>query len=367
MEDFYTILGVAKDADQATIKKAYRKMAMQYHPDQNPDDAAAVEKFKLAAEAYEVLSNPEKRQRYDRFGHAGVRGQGFPGGGQGFHDVSDIFSAFGDIFGDIFAGGGAQGRGRQRRNGPQRGSDLRYYLEIDLAEVISGAKKQIEFETEQNCGTCNGSKAEPGSEVETCATCNGSGQQIRAQGFFSVATPCGTCGGTGEKITKPCKKCKGRGRISEKKTLMVNVPAGVDNGTQLRLSNEGEGGYKGGPAGDLYVEIRVEPSEVFERRDNHLIADLEISYLEAILGAEVEFNSLRGKLKVNVPHGSNPGDVIRLSEQGLPSLRGSSVGDLHLLIKVNVPKKLSKKEEKLLKEIAEDKGLKVGSKHGLFR
>ena len=204
MEDFYTVLGVPKDADATTIKKAYRKLAMQYHPDKNPGDKAAEEKFKEAAQAYEVLGNEEKRARYDRFGHAGVQG-GFGGGGQGFHDVSDIFSAFGDIFGDFF-GGGPASRQRQQR-GPRRGSDLRYFLEVDLIDVIKGGKKEIQFETEDNCGHCNGSRAEPGSSVETCPDCGGTGQQVRTQGFFSMAYTCMTCEGTVEKISKPFKKC----------------------------------------------------------------------------------------------------------------------------------------------------------------
>lgn len=361
MEDYYKILGVERDADAATIKRAYRKLAMKYHPDQNPGDQVAEEKFKEAARAYEVLGNSEKRARYDRFGHAGV--DGFAGGG-GFHDVSDIFSAFGDIFGDFFGGAGAR-RPRQQR-GPRRGSDLRYYLEIDLADVITGAKKEIEFETEQNCDACNGNKAEPGSSVEPCPTCGGTGQQVRTQGFFSVATPCAACEGTGERIAKPCKKCKGRGRLVSKKNLLVNVPAGVDNGTQLRLSNEGEGGYKGGPNGDLYVEIRVRPHEKFERRENHLIGDIEIDYLQALLGSEVEIETLRGPLAVTVGPGTNPGDVLKLNDQGVPSLRGGPVGDLHLLVKVQIPKKLSKTEQKLLRQIAEERGLKVPEKGGLF-
>ena len=251
--DYYEVLGVDKAADASTLKKAYRKLAMKFHPDKNPDNKEAEDKFKEAAEAYEVLSNTEKRAKYDRFGHSAPGGFG---GGQGFHDASDIFSAFGDIFGDFFGGAGGPGGGRGRRNGPRRGADLRYYLDVELKDVLNGAKQQIEFDSENSCGKCSGSGAKSGSTPATCNTCGGAGQVIRQQGFFQMASTCHTCRGEGQVIKDPCAPCQGTGRKTVHKKLMVNVPAGVDVGTQLRLTDEGEGGYKGGPAGDLYVEIR---------------------------------------------------------------------------------------------------------------
>ena len=363
--DYYVVLGVEKNSDADTIKKAYRKLAMQYHPDKNPGDKAAEDKFKEAAEAYEVLSNKEKRMRYDQFGHAGVGGFG---GGQGFHDASDIFEAFGDIFGDFF--GGAAGGPRSSRgnpNRPRRGSDLRYFLEIDLKEVLTGLEKEISFDVETACGTCHGSGGKDGSKPTSCAHCGGRGQVVQRQGFFSMATPCPVCRGEGQIIKDPCTKCRGRGRVPSRKKLLVNVPAGVDNGTQLRLSGEGEEGVKGGGPGDLYVEIRVREHDVFQRREEHLIAPLEINYLQALLGAEVEFETLRGPETVKIPKGVQQGELIRLKGQGVPSLRGGRVGDLVLEVQVIFPKKLDKEEEKLLKQIADLKNVGVSNKKsGIF-
>ncbi|MGE0763993.1 MAG: molecular chaperone DnaJ [Bdellovibrionales bacterium] len=353
--DYYEVLGVGRTADADTIKKAYRKLALQYHPDRNPGDKAAEDKFKEAAKAYEILSDQDKRMRYDQFGHAGVNGPGFGGpGAQGFGDVGDIFEAFGDIFGDIFGG---QGRGQGRtRSRSVRGADLRYVMEVGLKEVLTGVKKDIEFTAENECKTCDGKGAEPGTSVETCGTCGGSGQVVRQQGFFSMASTCGTCRGRGEVIKKPCKVCRGSGRESSKRKLVVNVPPGVNNGTQLRLSGEGEGGARGGPPGDLYVEIRVRADKRFQRQDDHLVAELQISYLQALLGAEIEFETLTGPEKVQVPKGSQPGELIRLAAQGLPSLRSGRRGDLVLQLTVEFPHKLGKEEERLLREIAQAKG-----------
>ncbi len=360
--DYYEILGVGREADADTIKKAYRKMAMKYHPDKNPDDSAAEEKFKEAAKAYEVLSNKEKRARYDRFGHAGVDGNA--GFGGGFQDVSDVFSAFGDIFGDMFGQRGSRSRG----GGARRGADLRYQLEISLNDVVSGAQKEIRFEVEENCGECSGSGSEKGTTPSPCKQCGGSGQFVRNQGFFSFASPCSVCSGSGVVIVHPCRKCSGSGRKRVQRNLAVNIPAGVSTGTQLRLNGEGEPGGAGSPSGDLYVEIFVQPDRRFERRDNHLVTELKITYLEALLGAEVNVETLLGQTKVVIPVGTGPGEVIRVAGEGLPSLRGARKGDLLLAVVIEFPKKLSKKEEKLLREIAEDKGLKVSrsSKLGLF-
>ncbi len=345
--DFYEILGVAREADGDTIKKAYRKMAMQFHPDKNPDNKEAEETFKECARAYEVLSDPNKRSAYDRFGHKGVDGMG--GGGPHFQDVGDIFAAFGDIFGDLF---GQQGGRQQRsRTGPARGSDLRYVMEIDLKEVITGVERPITFDTDDSCQECEGSGAEKGSEVESCATCGGRGQVVRNQGFFSMATTCPKCRGQGVTIKSPCKKCRGAGRVPVNRKILVKVPAGVDSGTQLRMTGEGETGGRGGPPGDLYIDLRVKPDPRFERDGAQLYAELEISYLLAILGGEVEVVTLRGPKKLTIPKGSQYGAQVKLAGEGLPSLRGSRVGDLIYLLKVIFPKKLSKEEEKLLRQI----------------
>lgn len=363
--DYYEILGVAKDADGETIKKAYRKLAMQFHPDKNPGNAEAEEKFKEAASAYEVLSNSDKRAQYDRFGHAAFANGG-RGGGGGFQDMDDIFSHFGDIFGDIFGMGG-QSRSRQK-SGPRRGADLRYVTEISLKEVIEGVDKEIEFDTEDNCETCDGSGAEKGSSAKTCATCGGNGQVLRSQGFFSVATTCPTCQGKGKTIDKPCKSCKGKGRKKQHRKIRVTIPAGVDTGTRLRVGDEGEGGYQGGPAGDLYVEISVKEDPRFERSGNDLYTRLQVDYLYLLLGGEVELTTVTGKKKVEIPKGTNVGEKIRIMGEGIPSLRGSRRGDLYCLVGVDFPEKLSKDEEKLLKELAKLRGLEVssGGLSGLF-
>ena len=354
--DYYEILGVSREADADTIKKAYRKLAMQFHPDKNPGDKEAEDKFKECARAYEVLSNAETRARYDRFGHQGVDGPG--AGGPHFQDVGDIFEAFGDIFGDFFGGGAGQGRSRRGRGhgGPNRGSDLRYVMEIELKDVIEGVQQPIEFDCEDNCEVCSGTGAEKGSTADTCPTCGGRGQIVRAQGFFSMATTCPQCRGQGSIIKNPCKTCKGAGRTSVHRKLLVKVPPGVDNGTQLRLTGEGESGVRGGPPGDLFVELRIAPDRRFDRDGEDIYGQVEINYLQALLGADIEVETLRGKQKLHIPKGAQYGQQIKLSGQGLPSLRGARVGDLIFVLKIVMPKKLSKDEEKLLRQIAELKG-----------
>lgn len=360
--DFYEVLGVSKDADQDSIKKAYRKLAMQFHPDKNPDNPDAEEKFKEAAAAYEVLSDTEKRARYDRFGH-----QAFSGGGgqQGFHNVDDIFAQFGDIFGDFFGMGGGRSR-RRDPNQPRKGADLRYVLEIGLDNVVNGIEKEIEYDCDESCKECHGSGAEKGSTVETCSTCGGQGQVIRAQGFFQMATTCPSCHGQGQTIKHKCKSCRGSGRTSKHRKIRVTIPAGVDSGTRLRVSGEGEGGYKGGPAGDLYVEIRVRDHEIFERRDNDLIAELKVSYIKAILGGELEVPTVTGKESLNVPKGSQVGELIKLAGHGIPTLRGGRRGDIYYQINIEIPKKLNSEEEKLLQKIAEIRSEKSGSSGSNF-
>ncbi|OFZ15330.1 MAG: molecular chaperone DnaJ [Bdellovibrionales bacterium RBG_16_40_8] len=362
-KDYYDILGVSKGSDKESIKKAYRQMAMKYHPDRNPGDHAAEAKFKEASEAYGVLSDDSKRSRYDRFGHAGVNGFG-GGGGAGFHDINDIFSAFGDVFSDFF--GGATGQRTHSRSRARRGSDLRYFLEIDLKDVLVSSQKEIQFDTEEACVTCEGSGAKLGTKPETCNTCSGSGQVVRQQGFFTMATTCHTCRGEGVAIKEKCQKCRGAGRTHSKRKLSINIPAGVDSGTQLRLSGEGESGYLGGGPGDLYVEIRVRPDERFERDGQHLHSELSISYLQAILGAEIKVKTLSDESTVEVEPGSHSGDKIRLRHEGLPSVRSSTRGDLFYHLKIDFPKKMTKKEEELLREIAKEKNEQVLGPSGFF-
>jgi len=366
--DFYEVLGVDRSAEAAELKKAYRKKAFQYHPDKNPDDDVAEEKFKEAAEAYEVLSNKEKKAQYDRFGHAGVNQQGFGGGGGGFHDASDIFENFSDIFGDFF--GGQQGFGGQQRRGgrgagqdrPKRGSDLRYNMEVSLKDAFTGLKTTIEYNSDEDCGTCDGKGVEPGKKAHTCENCGGSGQVIQRQGFFTMAATCGECRGTGQIIKDPCKVCHGAKRVEKHKKIEVTIPAGVEDGNQLRLSSEGDGGHLGGGPGDLYVLVRVKGHEDFYREGADLVSDVEISYLQAVLGAEMEMKTLTDPVTIEVPAGTQSQDEVVVKKAGFPSLRGRGKGDLRFKVKVKIPKKPSKNEIKLLREIAKEKGESVQEK-----
>jgi molecular chaperone DnaJ len=361
--DYYEILGVDKSATGDGIKKAYRKLAMQFHPDKNPGNKEAEEKFKEAAGAYEILSDPDKRAKYDRFGHQAFQGGGGYGGAP-FQDVEDIFSHFGDIFGDIFGMGGASGGGGRRRrsaNQPRKGADLRYVLEIDLKDVVVGCEKNISFDCDEACIDCHGLGAEKGTQAETCSTCHGQGQVIRQQGFFQMASTCPNCSGTGQFVKNKCKGCKGTGRVSKHRKIQVTVPAGVDSGTRLRVSGEGEGGFMGGPGGDLYVEMRVKDHNRFERRENDLVGELKVSYLQALLGAEIEVETITGTETIHVPAGVQINEMIKISGQGIPTLRGGRRGDLYFQIMVDIPKKLDSEEEKLLKKIAELKDEKVGN------
>lgn len=370
--DYYEILSVERSADADIIKKSYRKIAMQFHPDRNPGNAEAEEKFKEAAEAYEVLSNADKRAQYDRFGHQAFQGRGGFGGAGGFNDMNDIFSQFGDIFGDIFGAGGGgfgQSQGRSRtRNAVRKGADLRFVTEVELAEVVTGKEQQIEFDTEANCGDCNGTGAAKGSKATTCKICGGAGQVVRQQGFFTMATTCHNCSGSGEVIEAPCTGCKGRGRIQAKRKIKVTIPAGVDNGTRLRVVNEGEGGYSGGPNGDLFVEIRVKEDEIFQREGDHVFADLDVPYVQFLLGGKLKTEALDGEVEVEIPRGAKAGDRIKISGRGMPSLRGSRRGDLYFSLSVEFPEKLSEEEDNLIRQIAELSGTKVGAKKkGFFK
>ncbi len=345
--DYYEVLGVAKDASEDEIKRAYRKLAGKYHPDRNPGDDKAINAFKEAAEAYEVLSHEEKRARYDRFGHAGVQGAG--GAGPGFGDVGDIFEAFGDIFGDIFGGGRQQRGGRRAR----KGDSLKTSLTIDLMEAAVGCGRELEIARHAICDTCNGTGAKPGTAPQTCDYCGGRGQVVQSQGFFRVQTNCPSCRGQGSVIREKCDTCRGGKVKTVHVKLDVKVPAGVDNEMQLCLRGEGDPGENGGPSGDLYVEIRVKRHPLFQRDGRHLVCDVPITFSQAALGAELEIPILTGKHLLNIPAGTQPGEVFRLRGFGMPDPQGGSRGDLMVHVHVEVPKKLTKKHEELLRQLAE--------------
>ena len=334
--DYYEVLGVSKDADARKLKSAYRKLAMQYHPDRNPDDAEAEAKFKEISEAYEVLSNEEKRSIYDRFGKEGLQGQGF-GGFQGA-SVDDIFSQFGDIFGDLFGGGGR----RQRR---RKGADLRYNLSVTLEECLERQERSIEIPYREPCEPCGGSGAAKGSSPVTCQTCGGVGKVNMGRGFISMVTSCPHCEGRGQRIERPCKKCRGGGLQERIDELTVHIPAGVDDGMRLRLSGKGEADPRGGESGDLFVVIHVDDHDRFRREGDALIAELEVDMIQAALGVELDFEGIDGPLKVKIPSGSQPDDIIKVSKAGMSQLNGRGPrGDLFLQLQVQVPKRLSKKQ-----------------------
>lgn len=345
--DYYEVLGVSKTATDTEIKASYRRLAVQYHPDKNPDDHTAEEKFKEAAEAYSVLSDQQKRAAYDRFGHQGV-GAGAGGfDGAGFADISDIFDLFG--FGDIL---GNQGRGG-RRNTAQRGSDLRYDLEITLEEAADGKSETLHIPRLEKCEECDGSGAEKGTTAENCITCQGSGQVRYQQGFFSVMRTCTNCAGKGKIIKDPCKNCKGAGRVEKEKTLEVKIPAGVETGSRLRVNGEGEAGVNGGQSGDLFVVIHVSEHEKFERQGVNLYASEMITFSQAALGTTIKVKTLEGEEDLEIPAGTQTGTVFRLKGQGMPILGGRGKGDLFVAATVITPKSLSKEQRKLLEELAE--------------
>jgi len=355
--DYYETLGVSRDSDAEEMKKAYRKLALKYHPDRNPEDREAEERFKEAAEAYEVLRNGEKRRIYDLYGHAGLEGTGFTG----FGGSEDIFSAFGDIFEGFFGFGGR----KSRRTGIRRGNDLRYDLELSLEEAYRGKEEELVFDRWEFCEGCGGSGMEPGSEPEMCSHCQGRGEIIRSQGFFQIRTACSTCGGTGQVIVDPCKECQGNGKLRVERKVLVKIPPGVDTGTQLRIKGEGEPGNKGGPQGDLFVVIYVKEHHFFVRDGDDLRCQVTISFIQAALGTEVSipvFDSDEDKI-ITIPDGVQPEEIIRLKGMGMSSLRrGKGYGDLSVKIIVKIPTRLSQKQRELLTEFVELENQKIGTK-----
>ena len=350
--DYYEVLGVERGASADVIKSAYRKLALQYHPDRNPDDHKAEEKFKEAAEAYAVLNDPAKRQMYDRHGHQGMAGMGGPGGFNpaDFQDFADVFGDFFG-FGDLF--GGAAGRGGRGRGRARRGSDLQYELEIDFEDAVFGMQTEIQYPRTESCASCQGSGAKPGSRPRSCQTCGGRGQVYFQRGFFSVAQPCSACRGEGRVVDDPCEDCHGQGSKRANRRLKVNIPPGVDSGVRLRLSNEGEAGAGGGPAGDLYVLIRVREHEVFHREDNDLHCEIPINVAQAALGDELQAPSLEGNQSLKLNPGVQSGSRFRIKGKGVPDVNSGRRGDLIVHIKVMTPEKLTKEQRKHFEALRE--------------
>jgi len=352
-QDYYQLLGVEKSADQAAIKSAFRKLAMKYHPDRNPGDAEAEMKFKEIGEAYEVLSDEQKKAAYDRFGHAAFQqgGMGGAGGGQagGFGGAGAFSDIFEDIFGDFMGGGQARGRGG--RNAAQRGADLKYDLEISLQEAFAGTEKEVTIPSSEACDVCEGTGAKPGTQPTTCGTCGGAGRVRAQQGFFTVERTCPTCNGTGEIIADPCMNCNGQGRIRKNRTLQVDVPAGVEDGTRIRLTGEGEAGLRGGPFGDLYLFVSVQDHELFERDGPDLYCDVPVPMATASLGGEVEVPTIEGgRVKIKIPEGSQTGTKFRLRSSGMSQLRRKTRGDMFVELRVETPTNLTARQKELLRE-----------------
>ena len=349
--DYYGVLGLDRSASDQQVKSAYRKLALKYHPDRNPGDRDAEERFKEAAEAYAVLADRDKRALYDRFGHAGVSAGAGAGAGAGFDptifaDFSDIFAGLGDVFGfgDMFGG-------RRRRGGPQRGSDLRYDLEIAFEESALGAETTVQIPRDETCDTCSGSGAAPGTSPETCAHCRGTGQLRYQQGFLTVARPCSTCRGSGRTISKPCATCRRAGRVTRERKLTVKIPAGIATGQRLRLYGEGEHGAAGGPPGDLYVVVHVREHPFFHREGDDLYCELPVSFPTLALGGSVQVPTLNGNESLHIPAGTQPGERFRIRGKGMPNVAGRGHGDLHVIARVRVPKKLTREQKHLVEEL----------------
>ena len=358
--DYYEILAISRDADDDEIKRAYRKLAMQYHPDRNPGNKDAEEKFKEASEAYEVLRDGEKRQIYDQYGHEGLQGRGF----SGFSGFEDIFSSFGDIFEDFFS----FGSGSRRRNRPVQGNSLRYNMEITLEEAFAGKEEVIEFKKWGACNSCDGSGITPGSEPQVCGTCRGNGQVVRSQGFFQIKTTCPACNGTGRIIKDPCMDCGGRGKVQVDRSINLKIPPGVDTGSQLRLRGEGEAGELGGPPGDLFVVLHVKDHNFFKREGDHLFCEIPISFVQAALGDVIKIPVLGDEenYEMDIPHGTQPGDIISIPEKGMPGINSKKRGRLLVKMNVQIPRKLSKKQKDILEEFAKTEGIERKKKKKLF-
>jgi len=349
--DYYEVLGVSRTCSDQELKSAYRKLAMQYHPDRNPDDPTAEEKFKECSEAYGVLADTQQRARYDQFGHAGV-GNGMGGGGVDFN--SAIFTDFSDIFGDLFGIGDLFGSGGgRRRTRAQRGADLREDVTLEFEEAVFGVTTSIEVHKHESCETCTGTGIAPGKAAQTCKACGGRGQQRFQQGFFSIARTCGSCGGVGQVISDPCPKCRGEGRVLKDRTLEVKVPAGVEDGMRMRYAGQGEPGFYGGPAGDLYVVLHVKEHAFFQRDGHHLHCAIPVSFSQAALGAEIEIPTLEGTHKLKIPEGTQSSTVFKVRGKGIPVLNGHGKGDLLVEVKVQVPTKLTKRQKELLAELGQ--------------
>lgn len=346
--DYYEVLGVSREASESEIKSAYKKLAFKYHPDRNQGSKEAEEKFKEASEAYEVLSNPSKRSIYDKYGHSGLTGHGYS---QGFEDISDIFSAFGSIFEDFFGFESSDFFGSSKRR-RRKGADLRYDLTISFEESIFGTEKEVSFKRKTICDVCKGEGVTSSSDKTVCYVCGGYGKVRQSQGFFSITTVCPQCHGSGKIINNPCKKCKGSGIIYETKKILVKVPAGVDSGISLKVNGEGEPGINGGPSGDLYVIVKVNPSDIFERDGYNLIYTQKISISQAALGCELEVPTIKGPRTIKVASGTQYGDKLTLYNLGVPKLRGIGSGDLIIVFKVEVPKKLTLEQKEALEKFA---------------
>jgi molecular chaperone DnaJ len=358
--DYYEVLGVGKDADESTVKKAYRKIAMEFHPDRNPDNKEAEEKFKEAAEAYEVLSDADKKARYDRFGHAGLSGNGgFSGGGM---SMDDIFSQFGDIFGDSPFESFFGSRGGQQRSSGQRGSNLRIRVGLSLEEIANGVTKKIKVKKRVNCDQCSGTGAKDTHSVKTCGTCGGSGyvRQVRSTflGQMQTTTVCPTCSGAGKQITDPCTKCKGDGRMMGAETIEIEIPGGVEDGMQLSMRGRGNAGLKGGPAGDLLINIEEKQHPHLKRDGRNLIYDLYLNFADAALGTSVEVPTISGKVKIKIPAGTQGGKIFRLKQKGLPSVQSYGKGDQLIHVNIWTPKKMSDSEKKLMETIRDSENFK---------
>jgi molecular chaperone DnaJ len=340
--DYYEVLGVERTATEVEIKRAYRTLAVKHHPDKNPGDTESEEKFKEAAEAYSVLSDSQKRASYDRFGHSAGGAAGFD---PGFSNIEDIFDLFG--FGDMFGQRGG------RRTTVQRGADLRYDLEITLEEAATGKEEKLRIPRLETCGECDGKGAEKGTSPENCITCGGSGQTRYQQGFFSVMRTCANCGGKGQIIRNPCKKCGGAGRVEKEKSLEIKIPAGVETGSRLRVTGEGEGGVNGGPAGDLFVVLHVKEHEMFERQGANLYSAVPITFAQAALGTDIQVKTLDGEEELKIPAGTQTGTIFRIKSQGMPALGGRGKGDLFVAVTLMTPKTLTKEQRKLLEQLAD--------------